>query len=139
MGEAMGVLAQTDWSNVLGVINIIATVMLGVGLFYVGTKTSQIDKITDKAEKAANQVVDVRFAAADEAKKAMEERLEKGDRSFDKLDDRDREIERMLLTREAALKDWINSAVGHCASKDDVAKLNGRLDQIVASMAGRNG
>src|SRR5688572_4755363 len=104
---------------------------LGVGLagfsIWLTPKQAEMQSIRADAKASATAVVDARFAAVEAAQNAINARLERGDGSFDRLDDRALEIERMLNTRLDELQRWMHKEF---AGKGDVNQISARLDQI---------
>ena len=126
--------AMDGWDLAQWGFNILYTVAIA----YIASKSRKIEALEEKLEKSAEAHIDQQFKVARAEIQVplnalagrvdrVEERLAMGDGNFDKLADRDGQLERMLGQRFEVLKDWIHA---NCASKEDMRHLEERIDVI---------
>lgn len=128
-----------SWNLLLGVANIAVSGGITLGLFYVGSKTSKIDKMEDQLRTAASEAVDLRIAKiAGEINVAigglkaivneMQRRLERGDEAFDSTTNKWHQLELRTQQKIADLQT-------QCASKEDVQRIESRLNEVAIALA----
>lgn len=123
-----------NWNLILAGMNIVISAAITVGLFYVGRKTNEVNKVKDKLETAAKEAVDLRFANLSHelyrsierltaAVVTIEKRLDSGDNEFADQRRTDHRLELKTQQTIADLRD-------HCATKEDLKVLNDRISKI---------
>jgi hypothetical protein len=127
-----------ETGNILAIINLVVTSLLTVAVYYVASKTRQIDRLQERVEAAAQAAVEHRFNAlrgecamrhqsADAQIEAIRERLSDGDHSLETLSMGEQEIRLKLVSDVAGLKDFVRV---QCASREDLRRLEDQIDGL---------
>jgi chromosome segregation ATPase len=138
-----GILALSDgWTIGLCVAQMIFNVVMGVGLAYVHSKSSEIRTLREKLESAADRRIDSRFASLGREMDqlveplratigALEKRLADGDDAFTRLGEKAHELELKLGTQIDRLKDWTREQAGSRSAQETIfEKLDGIAAQV---------
>lgn len=142
MGE--GVASGMDWNLVISICNIVISSLLGVALFYVGSKASKIDKLEDRLRAAASEAVDLRFsklsgetAAALSSLHAIineiQRRLAQGDAEFRADEEQRHKLELRTLQQIEEIKRSYATRDDLKAIEDRLLKLQVTVNAIAAS------
>jgi hypothetical protein len=130
----------TEWMQV---ILIGLDILIGVALAYVGVKTAKIDKLEDRLQKKAEELVDARYSAMareiriqvdqfGEVVQEMRHRLKMGDEKFDKDDEQRHKLELKTVQQLAELKTIISEKF---ASKADLESLRESMHRLSLELA----
>jgi hypothetical protein len=98
---------------------IVADVALGLGFFWIARKTSAIDALNAKFDASEERAKQATQKLIDERVEDIRQRLDDGQQSFEKLNERDQKMELAIAGQISLLKDWIRD---HTAQKDDLVR-----------------
>ena len=129
----MFMMAEINW----GPINALASALLTIALFYIGLKTSKIDKLEDQLKKNSDDRINTQMQLIRAELQiplteltclmaAMKERMGDGDDHFEQVDEKNHRLEVKTQQMVLELKTYV---VQNMATKEDVSKLNDRLTQ----------
>ena len=129
----MFMMAEINW----GPINALASALLTIALFYIGSKASKIDKLEDQLKKNSDDRINTQMqliraelqiplTELNAVVAQIRERMHDGSDHFQEVDKKNHQLEIKTQVMVGELKTYIAQ---HMATKEDISKLNDRLTQ----------
>ena len=128
-----------DWNLVLSVLSLVISSLLTVGIFYVGSKASKIDKLQEQLEERAGEIIEVRMQALESRLQisvkslehivaTMQQRLESGDQHFKNVDAKNHALELKVITQ-------VQEMYRGLATREDVKELGSQVASMKTTIA----
>ena len=126
-----------DWNLVLTVISLAISSLLTVGMFYVGSKASKIDKLEEQLKKNSDDRINTQMqliraelqiplTELNAMVTQIRERMRDGSEHFEEVDKSNHRLELKTQLMVGDLKTYM---VQNMATKEDFSNLNQRLTQ----------
>lgn len=147
-------LATAADASQISVAQWVFNTLLTLGMAYFAMKDRKFETLEEKNEQKTKELVATQFelhAAKLAASMAelttrldgVQQRLERGDESFNHLGERDQKAEVRFVMQMGELKQWVTQ---NCATREDVKEMNQRFDalqravakSLVSALEGRN-
>lgn len=127
-----------DWGHIITIANMMLSLVIAVVVFWVNTKTSKIDKLEEKLDQKAEQIINARFAAIESRMRdpfksldlivaRIEKRLERGDEAFGAQAERSHSLDKKIAVSEADVKLWVRE---NFATIGDLQALRVAMQEI---------
>lgn len=132
-------------SDIIGIVNIVVSLAVTIGLFYVAGKARKIDKLEEKLDHKADQLITARFNAVagelrspmlrfEEIVKRIEQRLDHGDASFGEQAEVAHQLDKKILEATSDLRTW---ALENFASAPELHELRRSVQDMRVALAGK--
>lgn len=119
------------WIVAWSVVTFVGGIILALGVAWLNARQRRLEGMEDRIQRTSDQVIEARMMTIqtrvegsmkvlDAIVAEMNRRLERGDRAFDNLGERDRKLELKTQEMIAELRQWV---VEKAASKSDLASL----------------
>jgi hypothetical protein len=136
-----------NWEAVIGIVGIVelvASIVMGVGLYLVSRKADRIDLLEKTVTTKAEQVVDAKFAllsaqlhgAIERLSTVIENinsRLARGESTFEKQGDARQRLEVETTAEMGEIKTWCTRTFG---TRDQMEKIAESLSELRMAVAG---
>ncbi len=100
--------------------------------WWIKRRVENTDKLEERVSKQAEQLIDAKIGALTKDIDTIVQRLERGDKEFRGLGDRDHQIRLEIRGLIDTLKDYIRDT---CPSKEDMRVLSKKVDRLSVTVA----
>jgi len=136
-----------DWSHFISIANIVVSMLIAIVLFRVQTKAAKIDRLEEKLDQKAEQIINARFAAIEgrvhepikrfsDAVDRIEKRLDRGDEEFGAQAEKTHSLDKKILEAKSEVRDW---ARGLFATVEELRELKNSVRDLERAMRSSDG
>ena len=134
-----------DWNHVISLLSLIVSTITVILLFWVQAKASKIDKLEEKLDKKAEDIINARFTAIesriqlpfsrfDEIIARIEKRLERGEAAFGAQAEVSHSLDKKIVEAKADIRAW---AMENLATVRDLHELRATVREMEIAMRSR--
>lgn len=139
----MHFLALGSFETLLSLANLLISSAITIALFYIGSKTSRIEKLEGELKSATSDFINAKMEVISreietslqsvrETIERIEERMNKGDGKFDSLQEHAAKNQITTITAAAQIREYVAE---NYATKADVRELAGALRKLEIAVA----